>query len=438
VSALCLAGGAAAKTEEAPPPSKWERDLQQLSEAIDRRDCDNIIKLAPSIADAPPGSGMPDPARPMALMVVALCEHQKGEKDSAYAHIVRATGFENSPDLVWEFRFAIEVEGEKHEAAVATIEAMSRGRGAALNAMPTNTLWTLDTALRKAGQKALRLRLLAVLAGDGYDPDEMFVPPDGFRLSYARMLIESGDRERARALALGLKDPSAIAKASLDLALRGFFPADVDVRAAAERELAAHREAMARYPDRIQPIWETSQNLRQLGRAQEALELLRAAERKLDDEGAFTDLKDHLSWFWDNMARTYRMLGRYDDALAAYAKGGAESEGGNLNVSQLLNMAGNQISLGRYEDALRTIAVFDDPKRTRSPYGEMVLRWVRGCAHGFSGRAGQAAADVAYAKAHAKDNPGAYAELLLCAGIWTAPRRPISSCSTIPRIESKS
>ena len=110
------------------------------------------------------------------------------------------------------------------------------------------------------------------------------------------------------------------------------------------------------------------------------------------------------------------MLGRFDELLAAYAKGGTRDEHGNLNVSQLLNMAANLIDLGRNEEALRTIAVFDDPKRSRSPYGEMVLRWVRGCAHAFQGRRDLAAADVAFAKAHEKDNRGAYARLLLCTG----------------------
>jgi tetratricopeptide (TPR) repeat protein len=173
---------------------------------------------------------------------------------------------------------------------------------------------------------------------------------------------------------------------------------------------------MATHPYRLEAVYKTSENLRQLGRAREALEVLRAAEAEIGTPGAFSDLEDHLSWFWDNMARTYRMLGRYDDALAAYAKGGSARERGNLNVSQVLNMAGNQLSFGRNEDALRTIAVFDDPKRRRSPYGEMVLRYVRGCAHAFAGRRDLTGPDLAYAKAHEKDNREAFAWLMLCTG----------------------
>jgi tetratricopeptide (TPR) repeat protein len=324
--------------------------------------------------------------------------------------------FAINSDWAWRLRFEVAVDSQNYESAVATIETMSRSRRSALNEMPMDSLSGLDTKLQESGEKNLRKRLLAVLAGDSYDPEEMFVPPDNYRLAYARVLNEAGDSKRARVVVLGLRNPAAIGEASLDPGLRAFFPAEVDVRAAAEAELAVNREAMATHPYRLEAVYKTSENLRQLGRAREALEILQAAQAEIGTPGAFSDLQDHLSWFWDNMARTYRMLGRYDDALAAYAKGGSARERGNLNVSQVLNMAGNQLSFGRNEDALRTIAVFDDPKRTRSPYGEMVLRYVRGCAHAFAGRRDLAGTDLAYAKAHEQDNREAYAWLMLCTG----------------------
>ncbi len=414
VLGLCLAAGASAKTATPPAQDRFARDLKVLGKAIETRDCDAVIRLGPSVVDSPADSGLREEARPYILQMLSFCEHQKGHEDKAYAYIFRATQFESSPDTVWQYRLWSEIGLEKWDSAATTVEAMNQGRGAALNGLPMSPLWTLDRELKERGLKALRLRFLAVVASDSYDPEAMYVPADDFRLSYARMLIDSGERERARALALGLRNPRAIAEASLDSRLRGFFPAEVDVRSAAERELAAHKEAMALHPDRLRPIWEASQNLRQLGKAQEALALLRQAEARLGDPGAFTDLEDNLSWFWDHLARTYLMLGRLDDGMAAYAKGGSAEEHGALNVSQLLNMAGTQLNFGRNEEALRTVAVFDDPKRSRSPYGEMALRYIRGCAHAFSGRRDLAAADVAYAKAHEKDNRGDYAWLLMC------------------------
>ena len=324
--------------------------------------------------------------------------------------------FALNSEPVWHFRYWAAVELKDQESVVATVEKMSRSNGSALNSLPMSSLETLDSNLRDNKQKALRRRLLAVLASGSYIPDEALVPPEDFHLTYARMLADAGDRARARALVLGLRHPVTIGEASLDPRLRAFFPAAVDIRAAAEAELAAHREAMAREPRRLEAVYKLSANFRQLGRPREALALLRAAEQKLDDPEAFTDLNIHLSWFWDHMARTHEMLGRYDDALAAYAKGGAADERGNLNVSQVLNMAGTQLELGRYEDVLSTVAVFDDPDRSRSAYGELALRYIRGCAHAFAGRRDQAQEDLAYAKAHEADNRDAYTWLLLCTG----------------------
>ena len=319
-------------------------------------------------------------------------------------------------EAAWHFRYWGAVETDDHETAVATVEKMSRNNSSALNALPMDSLETLDTALKDNKKESLRRRLLAVLASSSYLPDDEFVPPEDFHLSYARMLVDAGDRGRARALVLGLRHPASIGEASLDPRLRAFFPATVDVRAAAEAELAVHKAAMARQPRRIEAVYRVSQNLRQLGRPKEALAVLRAAERKLGDPEAFTDLESHLNWFWDHMARTYEMLGRYDESFAAYVKGGSADERGNLNVSQVLNMAGNQLRFGRTEDALKTIAVFDDPERTRSDYGELVLRYIRGCAHAFAGRRDRALEDLAFAKAHQADNRGAYTQLLLCTG----------------------
>ncbi len=416
--ALCLAVGTGADAKTASKPSRETRatDLQRLGEALERRDCPTVLRLGPPVVDAPADPAVPEAAKSYVLQMLSYCESKEGSKDRAYAYALRATEIDSGPDMSWQLRYFAEIELEKWEQAVATVEAMSQGRGATLNAMPMSVLWTLDNALKEKGSKDFRMRLLAVLASDAYDPDELFVPADDFRLSYARVLADGGDRERARALALALRDPLSIAQASLDLRFRAFFPGEVDVRAAAERQLALHREAMALHPDRLRAVWEASQNLRQLGRVQEALDLLRSAEAKLGEPDAYVDLENQASWFWDNLARTYLMLGRFDDAMAAYAKGGSAEEQGGLNVSQLLNMAGTQIEFGRNEEALRTVAVFDDPKRVRSPYGEMVLRWIRGCAHAFSGRRELAANDLAYAKAHEKDNRAATIRLLLCTG----------------------
>ena len=395
---------------------KIQADLQKIGEAYDRNDCDTVLKLGVPILDKGGGSGLAGKIEAALFELVTSCEIDKELTDKAYQHSVRGTRLEASSDWLWRTRFGLEHFTDRYAEAVATVEAMSQGRGAALNGVDSSRLWGLHSDLKEAGLHDLRRRLLAVLAADAYDPEDVLGPPDGFRLAYANILADAGDAQGARAIVQRLVMPAQLAAASLDIRLRGFLPADLDLRAAAEADLARNREAMALHPDKLRPIFEAAGNLRQLGRPQEALALMQSFAARVEDPKAFTDRADSLSWWWNELGRTYEMLGRYDDMIAAFGKGAATEEGGLLNVSQVLNMGSVQVSFRRGEEALRTVSVFDDPNRKASPYGKMVLAYVRGCAHAVAGRAGNGAADVAYAKEHERDNPGVLTSLLLCHG----------------------
>ncbi|MEA3032795.1 MAG: hypothetical protein QOH86_811, partial [Sphingomonadales bacterium] len=176
------------------------------------------------------------------------------------------------------------------------------------------------------------------------------------------------------------------------------------------------REAAARHPDKLAPIVLAAADLRRLGRPQEALILLQGAASKVGDETAFTDRDKRFNWYWNEVASTEAMLGHYDQAVAAYAKAAAFGENGTPNVSQVINLAQTQNRFGRGADALKTLAVFSDPKRQGSPYGEMQLRYARACANHLAGHDSDTAADLAYLKAHEKDGGSALDYALICVG----------------------
>ena len=122
-----------------------------------------------------------------------------------------------------------------------------------------------------------------------------------------------------------------------------------------------------------------------------------------------------INWYWDALGRSWHMLGRYDEMVEAFRKGAAAGEDGTPNVSQVINLAQAQNAFGRGDEALRTLAAFADGRKS-SPYGEMEMRFARGCAQAVAGRPAEAVADVAFAKAHDKDHGEALADLLLCLG----------------------
>jgi tetratricopeptide (TPR) repeat protein len=390
--------------------------LQRIDAAYKAQDCKTVVQLGAPILDSKRGTGLPSDLEAVLYDLVVGCEAELGSNDAYYAHALRATAIEESSDYLWRARLAGELQKDKYEAAVATVDAMSQGRGAALNAIPISWMGQLDRHLKDSGRTDLRRRLLKLLSGDSYAPGEAYGPPDGFRYSYATLLAEAGEREAARAMVAALDSPYTLQEASLDIRLRGFLPAEPDIRAATERSLVRLREAIARHPDRLGPIVLAANDLRQLGRPAEALQLLGSATGRIDDPNAFTDWAEKHNWWWDEVGRAHSALGHYAEAVEAFGKGAATGEDGQLNVSQVINLAEVQNSFGRGEEALKTLAVFEDPKRKGSPYGEMEMRFARGCAQALAGRHGGSAADLAFARAHETDHPEALSNLLLCLG----------------------
>lgn len=409
-------GGAAAAEPLSPALRPKVERLQHAAEAYDRQDCKTALALARPLLGGGGTPRLPDELEALAYDLVVGCEGDTA-KDRAYADALAGTRLEHSSDSLWHQRLLLEIQAERLDAAVATIEAMTQGRGAALNTVPDDWMSFIRRKLDADKPAApLRRRFLKALSDDTYAPDAGDSRKDSYRVAYAIMLAEAGERDSARSKVVALRSPYWLRQASVDPRLRSFLPADLDLRAATEAMLAADRDEMGRHPDRLDPVLNAAGDLRELGRPQESLDLLASVAGRIGDPAAFTDRDRKLVWWWDSMGRSNAALGKYDEAIAAFRKGAALQEDGMPNVSQVINLADAQIDFGRAEDALKTLAAFDDPKRRGSPYGEMQLRFARGCASFLAGHKAEAAADLAYARAHEKDDPETVSSLLLCMG----------------------
>lgn len=399
----------------APAQDEPLSDFEAWWAAAERDDCKGALKLGEPLV-RPGRSSLPDDARALVHAVVAECAYLEGDKAKAYDHAIRGTRFDEALDQLWELRLWLELDSKRFEAAVASVEAMSQGRGAALNAMPRQWFWSLTKDLRDSSQASLRKRLLRILGGGSYAPTASGGDAQGFQLEYAKLLAEEGDDEGARAMLARIYDPGLLIDSMFDPRLRGLLPADLDLRASAEKALARDRERAALHPDLIDPIATVATHLQRLGRQAEALTLLQSIESKVDAPDAFADRAEMLPWYWDSLSRIYTHLGRYEEAAAALRKGAEINEGSAPNVSQVINLAHLQLRFGRPEEVLKTLAVFDGPGRELSEYGQMAMRIARGCAHAALGNMAAAAADLAYAEAHEKDSPEILTSLYLCVG----------------------
>lgn len=390
--------------------------LQSAAKAASSGDCRTGARLSTKIVDDARAPSLPEALLAAGFEIVVACEQQLGRSTDAYRHVLAGTMLGASSDWLWRTRLYLELQQERTDAAVSTVEAMTQGRGAALNGLSIRTLYSLDGKLENANQTALRMRLLAILSGNGYVPDAPGATTDDFRYRYAGLLHAAGARVAAVDLIQRIEDPSSLLEVSLDPRFRDALPKSFDLRLSAERALDRARIIAERYPKRIAPINAVATYLRLLGRPQESLDALNPLRPLIADAAALEDRDAQMIWWWDGISRGYQMLGRYKEASEALKKGGEAPESGGLNVSQVINLAEVQLTFGDPAAALTTLRALDDGKRRVSPYGTMQIIWSRGCAKALLGSAADAATEIAFARSHAADDPGSLTKLLLCVG----------------------
>lgn len=392
---------------------RWETAKRALA-ASERDDCPEALQILKPLLKPGAMDGLPETTAAVPYHIAAMCHARVGNLAEARRLALAGTALPGALDEFWHFRLGYDVYAKDYAAAVATMTAMTQGRGRALNTMEISVLHQLHRALREAKTDALYLQFLGIVTDDAYDPDEPGLTKDGYRQALAVKLVEKGDRAGAAALVAQMETASILVEMSVDTRFRSIIPADFDARATAERELAKTRAVIERHPDSLSALTKGAGILRSLGRPKEALELLeraRAGGRKPAD---YADAADYLNWWWDSLARTQEMLGDADAALAAYGHGAGLEESGVGNVSQVINLAHSRNRFGRFAEALKGLPATEAGFAV-SPYGAMEMRLARGCANAALGNAQALAADVAYAREHAKDHRDVLPGLLLCA-----------------------
>ncbi len=384
--------------------------------AMNAKDYATALRLITGGIAAPASATLPTAVRVAALEAGVTCAYETGQKDLAHRFALDATQFDEASDWVWRTRLWLELGAKTPDAALATVVAMTQGRGGALNSAPVQWMFSLTRQLRDGGDLAARRRLLGVLTAPSYQPQFAVPVIDPFRRDYAGLLYEAGEKDAALAQIRQIENSSMLLLLSVDPRFRQALGADFSPRAAVERFVATLRAAAILHPESLEVVIEIAARERQLGHADAALATLQAAAPLGPKAASYTDLGEQLNWWWDGVGRAQEALGHSDAALSAFAQGKATAEYGSLNVSQTINLAWAQLRLGHASDALATLTAFDVPGRDVSPYGVMEMRSVQACAATQLGKTADAGVAIAFVKAHRRDNVGALGDVMLCTG----------------------
>ena len=413
---MAVLGAPLAAAGDGTPDAK--KALSDALQAYRDNDCAKAASLVAPVIAAPASADAKDLS--LAYDITIDCAWKAKDMAKAGDYAKREIALDESSDFAWRMAIITDFEAKRPGAALDTIDRMlTKGRGGTLNGFPPAYLLQKHNQLERDGDAADDTRLLAVLANPAYDPDDISAKVDGLgdyvRALYARKLVAAGKRDEARAMAADLGGYQAMVEVAFDpglLALRG---RPVDFRAVVEADLTRHRAMLDRYPHALAVINAEAMDLFRLGRNDETIALLKATELRIATPAAFDDLGEKLPWFWNALGYAYVATGKYDEMVAAFAKGGQLKEGGAPNVSQMINLADQQMIFGHATEALATLDRMG-ASPDASPYGLMQVRIVRGCAYALLGQVDKARADLSYAIAHESDDPATVTALDLCLG----------------------
>jgi len=385
-----------------------------LQAAIKANDCKTVLQIVAAQIALPNFAGLPEQDRQSFYHLGFECAYQEHQSELALNYVEEATKLPGAPQELWQARLGLELRAKHLAAAVSTAETLPSDMADVLNVVKV-AYWRYLTDELKSEPK-LRQRLLKVLASHTYLPAELGTSSDYFRWEYAKILADGGDKPGAAALVTLIDDPKALMQISLDTRLREFVPANFDARFASELHLARMREVASAHPGLMSPHLDFVFDLLFLDRGEEALATLEAIDPDKADRSNFSDKTDQLRWWWDFKARAYALLGRYDEAVAAYTRAMALNEANQPNISQTINLAALQLRFNHPADALITLAPVMDGKVPASPYGLMQFRVNHGCASFKTGKRGEANTDLAFLREHVVDAPAALTWLQLCMG----------------------
>lgn len=410
--ALCLAGwhgGAAAATDLM---GRW----QQAVDKVQAGDCRGSLGLLKALMRDKAFAAIDDGGRAAVYQLAASCAFKINDAYAGYYYALEGTRSGPGDPSLWQARLLTEAYAGKLPQVVDTLEVMAVRNPKALNGIEEQLLFAIYRRIDDLSDKTLRTRFLTVIAAPSYQPEEPLATGDFFKERRATDLIAVGDKVGAEAIVRRIVEPVTLMRIGLDPRFRSAVTDDFKARAAVEARLAHARDIAASHPDSLRAILGVARYWRRLGQSEEAIAALEVARPDRALEKRFTDFAEKQAWWWDELAYNYQMLGRYDDAVAAFQQGVAvDANGGGVNVSQTINLGYAHLRFGHPDRALETIATFDNRRYSASPYGEMEKRLVRGCANAALGNTSSLKADIGFAKSHSRDHAAAWTGILLCA-----------------------
>lgn len=405
ISLCAVLGAAYAQPLDATEVNKHLRDLATPST------CPAAVGPATEMSSTTAFANLPTAYQLVLLQALMRCAVDANVPEAAFAAVSKA----NALNATWgpKARIYAGVRFNRHDQIVDGFNQLARNSPSQIAALNSQQIWTIVHAAQRVDASGIQeLSVYETLLTNGFkfsDREE----DDINRVDHARLLMENGQTERARERLTTVTEPRLLMGIRLmkvfdPLRADPAFEQRLDLRAAAETNLAEKQREAAANPRLLRLVVQTSQSLRDLGRNEEALRLV---DEALSRRRSFTDTAQQENWALEERANALRMLGRPDQARRASRRATSAPEGGEQNVSQTINYAATLEAGGRAKEALAML----ENVGNASPYGDMWVAATRACAYDSLGDSARRDVQLSYLAAHEQDNVAARVRALICA-----------------------
>lgn len=374
-----------AKTTHSPSPSpRLTEEEDAVPQAIRRAyyliQANDLPGAAATIDEAtrsPAFANSPAEQRYAATLLAGAIAFDRGETESAHRWLMLATDFKQAGSTDWHSRLRAAYDLKDYDDSARCVTQIAKRWPKTLVEIRAQAIFRIGVQLneeRKDDAYRNMLESLFDAEWTGNDAD-----PDGLWADLARLLLAQDDVRKAKRVASHVHLPLEVVALRADRRFDRITQKDpeaFEIARAIDFTLKAAETEVRASPNRLQPLMRLQSRLFQSAQFERVISIADDVIAKAAASGGtkiYKDFDDHYAWILDQRAQALARLGRWDEALKQREKAARRPEGGQMNVSQVINLGELYNTLGRPQDALDTITEVG----AMSPYGRMQLEMVR-------------------------------------------------------------
>ena len=353
------------------------------------------------------------PQQHAALFLAGAVALGKADAERALVLLQRSTDMDDAGVGDWSLRLA--AASSAHDSVDATLSLTTLANRWPQNLSELDFRQISRTVHDAAKAGSTRYELLSALFKANYVTEEF--DPSAWWRDLALLDLEREDRAAAEKVIARVTTPSALISVRADnrfAPIRGNVA--LDIPAAIERQTREAREAVKTHPAKLLQVVRLMEMLHQSLHFAEALQVADDAVRAMSGPQGpkvYDDYQTYRVWLLDGRSRMLFALGRGDEAVAQLESARQLPEGGNANVSQTINLAGEYNDLGKPREARATLASLST--ENSSPYGLMQAAIERLASADQLGDSADVEKQLEFLREHRNDSLATYQRALISA-----------------------